>query len=319
MYHSAPGKCKIATQVKNDGRRRGKLSLLDYAVLPLTPERTMQSATELGDLSQPRGWPVDAHVHLHRLDAVPATLDAAAANFQRAAPGREGLLGGLLLTQTAREQVFEALNGRDQVGDWQFERVADEPETLLARRGSRTMALVCGRQVRAADGLEVAALGTRQSFVDGRPFAESLAAVLESGAVAAIPWGFGKWTGRRGRVVETTMVNQAQGRVFLGDSGGRAALLGVPTLIRSARARGIPVLAGTDPFPFAGDHRRVGSFGFLAEIEPDPRGPWRALRAWLRSVSTSPALYGRPSGPVRFAINQVGVQFYNRMPRSAAP
>jgi hypothetical protein len=278
----------------------------------------MHPVAQLGDRPQPGGWPVDAHVHLHRLEDVAATFEAAAANFHRAAPRREGLLGGLLLTQTARERVFESLAERDRIGHWQLSCVDGEPETLVARRAAQAIAVTCGRQVRADDGLEVAALGTCQSFADGRSFEESLAAVLGSGAIAAIPWGFGKWSGIRGRKVASIMTQQQQGRVFLGDSGGRAGLAGEPALIRRARTGGFTVLAGTDPFPFAGDHRRVGSFGFLAEIEPDPRGPWRALRAWLLRVPASPVLYGRPSGLLRFVINQLGVQLYNRLPRSAA-
>jgi hypothetical protein len=278
----------------------------------------MHSVAQLGDRPQPGGWPVDAHVHLHRLENVPAAFDAATTNFHRAAPRREGLLGGLLLMQTARERVFELLAGRDRIGHWQLSCVDGEPETLVARRGAQAIAVTCGRQVRADDGLEVAALGTCQSFADGRTFEESLAAVLNSGAIAAIPWGFGKWSGSRGQKVAGIMTQHESGRVFLGDSGGRAGLAGEPALIRRARKDGFPVLAGTDPFPFAGDHRRVGSFGFLAEIEPDPRGPWRALRAWLIGERASPVLYGRPSGALRFVINQLGVQLYNRLPGSAA-
>jgi hypothetical protein len=278
----------------------------------------MHPVAQLGDRPQPGGWPVDAHVHLHRLEDVPATFDAAATNFQRAAPRRDGLLGALLLTQTGRERVFESLAGHDRIGDWQLARVEGEPQTQVARRGAHAVAVICGRQVRADDGLEVAALGTCRSFADGRPFEASLAEVLGSGAIAAIPWGFGKWSGIRGRKVASIMTQHEKGRVFLGDSGGRVGLGGEPALIRRARKVGIPVLAGTDPFPFAGDHRRVGSFGFLANVEPDPRGPWRALRAWLLDVRASPVLYGRPSGPLRFVINQLGVQLYNRLPRSAA-
>ena len=174
------------------------------------------------------------------------------------------------------------------------------------------MAVICGRQVRANDGLEVAALGTRQSFADGQSFAESLAAVVGSGAIAAIPWGFGKWTGRRGKLVET-MMTAAHGRcVFLGDSRSRTQLFGEPLLIRRGRSRGLRVLAGTDPFPFAADHRRVGSFGFLANIDPDPDGPWRALRSWLENSQNLPGVYGRPSGLGRFLVNQLGMQITHR-------
>ena len=257
------------------------------------------------------GCPVDAHVHFHCVEAVAATLDAAATNFKRAVPSKSALTGYLLLTQGARERVFEDLRERRSAGDWHLAPTAHEEETVIARRGELCLAIVCGRQIRADDGLEVAALGTCRSFPDGQPFAESLDEVLAAGVVAAIPWGFGKWTGTRGRRVQR-VVDGAAGRAFLGDSGSRTWLLGEPALIRRGRTAGALVLAGSDPFPFASDHGRVGAFGFLADFEPDLTGPWRSLRTWLAGLRESPLLYGQPSGPVRFLINQLGVRLYNR-------
>lgn len=273
----------------------------------------MHAVAHRGDRSGATGWPVDAHVHLHRLSDVAPTLDAAAGNFARLAPARRGLVGCLMLTQMARERVFEALVGRGETGGWRLQAVPAEPETLIASRDERSLAIVCGRQVRADDGLEVAALGTRQDFPDGRPFAESLQAVISSGAITAVPWGFGKWLGARGRKVEAEMTRQSGKRVFLGDNGSRAGLFGEPPLIRRARARGLPVLAGSDPFPFGGDCHRVGRFGFFAEIEPDPGAPLQSLRAWLLGANGSPVVYGRPAGPWRFLLNQVGIQVHNRL------
>jgi hypothetical protein len=264
------------------------------------------------------GWPVDAHVHLHALPSVPATLDAAAAHFARAAGGPRTLLGCLLLTQMAHERVFEALAGRDRIGHWRLRRLAEEPETMIASAEGRAVAVVCGRQVRAADGLEIAALGTLANFRDGRPFADSLAEVLEAGAIAAIPWGFGKWLGARGRRVEAALAERDAAEVFLADSGARSWATREPSLIRRARGRGARVLAGSDPFPFAADCRRAGSFGFLAGLEPDPERPLDSLRSWLHSPQSVPRLYGRPSGPFRFLVNQFGVQVHNRLRKDPA-
>jgi len=256
-------------------------------------------------------------VHFHRVGAVAATLDAAAVNFQRAVHSQPTLAGYLLLTQGAREHVFEELRELRLAGDWQLAPAPGEDQTMIARRGELCMAVVCGRQIRADDGLEVAALGTCRTFPDGRSFAESLDEVLAADVLAAIPWGFGKWTGARGRRVQRVM-HGAAGRAFLGDSGSRTWFFGEPALISRGRTAGALVLAGSDPFPFASDHRRVGAFGFLADIEPDLTVPWHSLRTWLAGLRDSPLLYGRPSGPVRFLINQLGVQAYNRRTRSAS-
>jgi hypothetical protein len=95
-------------------------------------------------------------------------------------------------------------------------------------------------------------------------------------------------------------------------------LLGQPRLVREAAARGYRVLPGSDPFPFGGDHRRVGAFGFLAEVTPDAAAPWRDLAAWLHGLRRSPQAYGRALDPVRFVFNNVGIQLYNRLGRGPA-
>ena len=257
-------------------------------------------------------WPVDGHVHFHLPELVGPTLDAAAANFRVAGARSEGWLGGILLTQTSDEHVFEFLQTSPTIAGWTL-TPAQEPETLIARQGRSSLAVICGRQVRAANGLEVLALGTREVFPDGLPFEEAVEAVRRSGALTVIPWGFGKWLGERGRLVERTLESIGAQALFVGDNGNRLGLLGLPAMIRESEQRGFRVIPGTDPFPFARNHRRVGSLGFLAELNPAESAPWRELRAWLFERPVSPQSYGRASGPISFVFNQVGIQVYFRI------
>jgi hypothetical protein len=263
-----------------------------------------------------RHWPIDGHVHFHRPALVTRTLDAAAANFRRMRPDRRGLLGVLLLCQTASEHVFEHLADRSSIGDWQLEPAQGEPETLFARKEGSSVAVVCGRQVRARGGLEVLALGTRHEFPDGAAFTEALDRVRASGAFAVLPWGFGKWLGKRGQMVAESLRALGPGNVAVGDNGSRLAMMATPALISASAHQGFRVLPGTDPYPFGGDYGRVGKFGFLTDAVLDEAAPWRTLRTWLESRAESPRAFGEPSGPVRFVVNQVGIQFYNRLFRS---
>lgn len=267
---------------------------------------------------QYHNWPVDGHVHFHSTAQVASTLEAAGANFRSAGARSQGLIGALLLTQAANERVFEALAGLGSAGGWSLTPARSEPETIVARHGEQAIAIVCGRQVRAADGLEVLALGTLESFPDGLPFDEAVAAVRRSGALTVIPWGFGKWTGARGQRVARLLESVGCEDVLLGDNGSRLSWLGLPTLLRDSHSRGFRLLPGTDPFPFAGGYRRVGQFGFYAGIEPAEDAPWRDLRAWIEDRRTSPAAYGSATGPLRFVFNQVGIQVYNRFFRGRA-
>ncbi len=256
--------------------------------------------------------PVDGHVHFHSLDRVEPTLNAAAAHFRALGERTEGLLGALLLTQTSGERVFESLQGERQAGSWTIADAADEPESLIARRDGVAVAIVCGRQVRAADGLEVLGLGTCQTYPDGLLFPEAVQRVHDSGALTVLPWGFGKWVGERGRRVEHVLDMLGPGKVFLGDNGNRLAALGLPGLIRTGQRKGFRVLPGTDPFPLSHTPGRVGAFGFCSEIEPSAAAPWRGLRQWLIAQASSPPAYGNAVGPLRFVLDQVGLRLHKK-------
>jgi hypothetical protein len=132
-----------------------------------------------------------------------------------------------------------------------------------------------------------------------------------------VPWGFGKWLGERGKRVRTVLDSAGSAVLAVGDNGGRLAAWGVPALIRESETRGFRVVPGTDPFPFGRDYRRVGAFGFVAELALDDAAPWRSLRDWLESSPRSPQRFGAACGPVRFVVNQVGMQLYNRFLRKA--
>ncbi|TAK55096.1 MAG: hypothetical protein EPO25_04880 [Gammaproteobacteria bacterium] len=262
--------------------------------------------------------PVDGHAHLHSLSEVESTLEAAAAGFCHAGGRGPGLVGVLLLAQVAGNDVFESLQRHPAAGAWQLATASDEPGTVIARRQQVAVAIVCGRQLRTADGLELLALGTAGTFPDGLSLPDALAAVQRSGALAVLPWGFGKWLGERGRRVSAALASADPAVLFVGDNGSRLGWLGMPRGLRAAAQHGFRVLPGSDPFPFGRDYRRVGRFGFLAGIEADEAAPWRGLRQWILRQPASPPAYGTGSGPLRFLRNQLGIQVHKRLCQSGA-
>lgn len=262
---------------------------------------------------------VDAHVHFHTRARVPGTLDAATSNFgivQQA--GRCDGPGMLLLAQNAGERVFEWLREQAQVGDWSVSPAECEPQSLWLRSRKGQLAVVCGRQVIAERGLEVLALGTLGLIEDGLGLERTLAAVDASGAVAVLPWGFGKWTGRRARRIRAQLQSPSVSGLWVGDNGGRLQSLPRPRLLAEAEAHGIGVLPGTDPFPFGDDYRRVGNFGFVVEVALDPARPWQSIRAALAGQGRSPPAYGRGEGWLGFLFKQTWIQVDKRLRRRSA-
>jgi hypothetical protein len=250
---------------------------------------------------------VDAHVHVHPGFAGDAFLDAALDNFRKAAVelGRpEGFLGCLLLAEMSEMRrmpgwLRRARNGQGVEGMWSFERTG-EAESLVARRrsgrtgeGGERLLVIAGRQIATREGIEVLALAGDAGVLDGLPFGETLHRVRVSGALPVLPWGFGKWWGRRGELVSGALARRGSALLFLGDNAGRPVSGGEPPLFQRAQDCGVAVLPGSDPLPLSWHASRAGSYGFVLEGELDAEHPAWDLRRRLRELQESPRTFGR--------------------------
>lgn len=264
---------------------------------------------------------VDSHVHLHACFEPAAFLDAASANFARARAGyglAAGVPGCLLLTESAGVEGFERLaDGAASSGPWQVRRCAEPVSLVALRDGDSPIIVVAGRQIVTAESLEVLALGTRATFRDGGPTRPTIEEVVRAGALAVLPWGFGKWTGRRGGLVRAVIEDRPQGPVFVGDNGGRPRLWPRPGLFALAERAGMIVLAGSDPLPFPGEIAKAGRYGLVAAAEPDPDRPFEALRGWLQEQRRSPPVYGTRDAAWTFLDRQIRLQLRKRMRQEA--
>lgn len=252
---------------------------------------------------------VDAHVHVHPDFAWPKVLAAATRNFAKA--GAEGL-SAIMLTESVGVDRFADLSAG--VDGWRISET-DEAESVIAapERGEGAVAVISGRQIVSAEGVEVLALGARDRFDDGQPLDAALAAAMSSGALVVLPWGVGKWSGRRGQLVRHAL--ELDG-TFLADSGVRVAGSARPALLAEAEARGRPVLAGTDPLPFAGDVDKPGRYGFVLSAALDPLRPKASIAEQVRALLESPPVFGRLEAPMRFFQRQVGMQIRKRLKKS---
>jgi hypothetical protein len=262
---------------------------------------------------------VDAHVHFHARERVADTLDAAISNFGNVrAAGKCDGSGALLLAQNAGERVFEWLREQARVGDWSVSPAECESQSLWLRSRRGQLVVVCGRQVIAERGLEVLALGTVGLIEDGLGLERTLAAVHACGALAVLPWGFGKWRGERAQRIRAQLQSPSIADLWAGDNGGRLQSLPRPPLLAEAEAHGVGVLPGTDPFPFGNDYRRVGNFGFIVEVTLDPARPWQSVRAALAEQRRSPPAYGKAAGWLEFLFKQTWIQVDKRLRRRSA-
>ena len=278
--------------------------------MPMTTSRGIEC--EIG----PATLLVDAHVHIHERFPLERLLDAAAANFARARDRlrAEGeVLGCLMLTEVAGVDRFAALaDGQLSAGAWQI-TPTEEPESLVATRsGTLPVLVIAGRQIVSGERVEVLALATRARIPDGQPLAATVDAARAAGALAVLPWGFGKWWGKRGRLVDAYLANTRPGKIFLGDNGGRPIGLPAPRQFARAALRSIFVLPGSDPLPRAGEIERIGSYGLILPLKFDLDRPAAALRAHLEALERQPATFGRLQSPARFLASQVSLRLRKR-------
>jgi hypothetical protein len=257
--------------------------------------------------------PVDGHVHFHDPRLVEPTLGAAARNFRALriadpAPPR----GVLLLAQYPREAVFDWLREQQRVGTWKITGVPAEPHSLWLRCEASELLVVCGYQVDVERGLELLVLGTNRPIAGGLGFVHTVREARARGALAVLPWGFGKWTGRRKRLVRAAINSADLTDMWMGDNGGRLSALPRPPLLAEGERAGHAILPGSDPFPFGDDYRRVGSFGCLVPTVLDPERPWQSLRIALVRHGSSPEAYGRAAGLLEFSVKQARIQVHKR-------
>jgi hypothetical protein len=257
---------------------------------------------------------VDSHVHIHPGADVAAMLSAAASHFARVARRAAATRwqGVLMLAEMQGVDWFGAASSRHEAsafGSWRVQRSESENLSLRAEAGDAVITLVAGRQIATQERLEVLALATRSVFADGGDLQATIAAALEARAIVVLPWAVGKWLGPRGRLIEDAFAADRETKLLAGDNSGRPIFWREPRAFATVRARGRPVLPGTDPLPLRNAESRVGSFGFWMEGELPQSAPAGALRDLLgRAHAAQVHAFGRRETPWGFVRDQIGLR-----------
>jgi hypothetical protein len=268
---------------------------------------------------------VDAHVHIHDCFGHQEFFTAAARNF--AFLSSNGLSAQshryvLCLTETNKAYKFEELSRQaDEASEvvrtnetaWGFKRGADNVCLGAIHPVLGEIEIVAGRQIVTAEKLEILALGTIERIKDGLVASDVVTAIVNSGAIPVLPWGFGKWLGSRRRAVEGLIDEFGDGTLYLGDNSGRPVFMADPAEFALARRLGIGILPGSDPLPFASECIKVGSFGFYTDVVPHLDCIWPYVRNMLQQGEGTLHSYGSLESPLRFVRNQVAMQYVTRI------
>jgi hypothetical protein len=233
---------------------------------------------------------IDGHVHFHECFDEAQFFAAAYANLSRQSAGTPTLF----LTEMAGQHVFARwLSGS---AAWPV-TVTGEPFSLLL---GHKLLVIAGRQIVTSERIEVLAVGCIEDIVNDLPLDATIEAVREAGAVPVLPWGVGKWSGERGRLIADAA---ARHRVLLGDNAGRPVGWPQPELFRQH-----VVLAGTDPLQLRSEQERVGTYGFVLEGQFNSELPVSAIVSALEKLTQRPTSFGRRVGPFSFLRQQLGLR-----------
>jgi len=232
---------------------------------------------------------IDAHVHLHDPANALTHVKAACAQLYDTLGHKTAAV--LMLAEQAGRNVFGLL--RDSL------EPSAEPEALWVGNRADPALVVAGRQIVTYEGLEILALACTDMVEDGLHARILVPWLLERDAIVVLPWGVGKWLGKRGKLVRELIADHPHGALFLGDNGGR------PSFWRMGAFPSARVLSGSDPLPLPGSARRIGTFGTILSASLTRDHPVRDLKAALRNPAQRLEPFGRTASVARFGRDQL--------------
>ncbi len=261
----------------------------------------------------------DAHVHIQERFNLNQFLLCALDNFDRPRVATSPQSSGtyfLLLTEAKSLDFFSLLaqQARQKTGllpaAWQVMTTGEE-ESLLLKHPSRSAArmfVIAGWQLVTRERLEVLALASPAKIDDGKPLADTVDAVRNSGGLAVLPWGAGKWLGARGRIVADFLQSASPDSLFVGDNGGRPKFWPRPALFDLAARRNIRLLPGSDPLPLSGEECRVGTYGAMVDGDCSDANPASDLKGLLLDSKRLINTFGQRQGVWQFFRTQLGLR-----------
>jgi hypothetical protein len=263
----------------------------------------------------------DGHVHLHLCFQFKNVFNAAIENFYKWNNNNlENIYRILFLTEGENEDSFNILTNlaglNKELGDWKLKKTNEFSSLYAENHQGQNLFIIAGRQIIAAEGVEVLALGTTNDFKDRLPMNDLIDKIRNSGGLPVIPWGFGKWIGYRRSLVNIYLERYGNKKpLFLGDNGNRLKYLPRPKQFYRGEEKGIRVLPGSDPLPFPSEQSRIGSFGFMIKGQLNPEQPTTSLYRLLVQPNLQIKHFGNLERPLRFFRKQIAMQWRKRLNR----
>lgn len=263
---------------------------------------------------------VDSHCHLHSIGDLGTVLQHASASFKKAAEKNNiapGWYGVLVFTDTAKSTSFSHIrfmtsSGEENtltIDDWSIELTGEDCSIRAVNSEGITIFICAGQQIVTAERLELLSLFKATRIADAYPIKDCINQVVEQGGLAVLPWGAGKWIGKRGVIASQIIKTCKPGTLFLGDNSTRPRSWARVSQFVQAEKQGIPILRGTDPLNIKKRTKWGGEFGFIVEGTLLDNRPAESLRLLLKDSSTVIRNYGELSSTTGFLTEQFALRF----------
>ena len=232
-------------------------------------------------------WHIDMHVHFYGCYNYARWVKAISQNLARGS-GKGGEVYAVVLTEGLNCDYFSKISNGIVKAEEVSMTVIDEPagkSLKLCHKGEPPFFLFPGRQVCTKEKIEIIGWLISEQIPSGRPAEEVIQMILEKGGFPAINWAPGKWIFKRGRIIKQLIDKFEKKPIFICDTAIRpsSGMIDMPVLMRYAQQRGIPVAAGSDPFPIYGEERRAGCYKSRLKGKLDEKKPTSSLAAILAS------------------------------------
>ncbi len=251
---------------------------------------------------------IDFHVHIHDIYNPEKFFNSVFDNFIYFAKKSSLVFktGFLFLTEITGYNYFEKLsNGKIPLSSFDISFPEEKISLTLTNKLNQKIYIVSGKQVVTKEKIEILALGTAENFEDGKPLKITFEEIKNSGALPKLPWGVGKWLGKRKQILEEFIQENSNEKFVLGDNSGRPLFWPKPKLFKLAETKNIPVLRGTDPLNIPADEKKAGSFGNILDCEINPQFPGKSVLETVKNMDSSPVPYGHLENPLAFIRNQI--------------
>jgi len=246
---------------------------------------------------------IDAHTHIYGCYNLDKAVLCAFNNIEQSSKRTEEPIdaGVLFLTESTQHDYFGAF--AQQAGKTHNEfsadrswtvRKTDEPSSLLLAHThypELKLFIIAGRQLITEENLEVLAVDYKSSSPPKAPLHQTVTSIIDGDGIAVLPWGVGKWVGRRGTVLQRFLQENHSPLLFLGDNGSRPAFW-PSSLLHDARQKKRKILSGSDPLPIAGEEKRICSFGTVVHTKIDMKRPAASVKISLSEPTTKLSQFG---------------------------